>query len=94
MTNKLIEEIKELQKGQFVVNITESYTKKDKSSVYTLKADKNKLDLMYTAMLLLNPEYKELEYQCNKKELEVFRKIVIGAFVLHSLKEHTINDRK
>ena len=42
---------------------------------------------IYKAELLTFPELKALEYQCSKKELKLFKVIVIRAFIKDALEE-------
>ena len=48
------------------------------SKISNVRVTKKESKLLYEACMFCYPEFKGLEYQCNKKQLEVFKKLVIG----------------
>lgn len=60
-----------------------------KKSVIDLgKISKKKVNLMYKAALVRYPEFIGLEYQCNREELKVFKKLVVAMWVAQAVSEH------
>lgn len=49
-----------------------------KKSKISLDLKKKDAELCYKAALFCYPEFTALEYQCSKKQLKDFKKIVIG----------------